>query len=465
MWTSGTTGRPKPIRHTHTAYLELLDRVLGAPARRGSGARRAPGAEPHPRVDGAQRRPLQRAVRPAGRRRARDHGPLRAGRVRRARAPLRRSGPRCCRPRRWPCSPTPTSTDLAPLRYVRSITAPLSPLQARRFAAKFPVYVLNGYGQAEIGEVIGWTAADAKAHPDKIGAVGRPHPGVDIRLAADGRLLVRPPNTAVGIAERTDARRLRRHRRPRPHRRRRLRVDRGSGRRPDQPRRQQGLPRRGRGGAAPVAGGRRRRGGRPARTTGWARCRSPSSSATGARRRARRTVPRAPRGLQGARPRSTGSTSCPAARSARSCAETCPGPSRGDRPTRRAGVSGPGSSGSRRSRAALPYSLKSSERLEISIAQASSARWRSRSAVRPRCTSSLVSPIATVGAAASRVTSSSPAASSSPAGAARWTRPQPAASAPDTLVPSTSMSLARATPTSRGMSHERPAVRREPERR
>ena len=29
LWTSGTTGTPKPILHTHTAYLELLDRVLG----------------------------------------------------------------------------------------------------------------------------------------------------------------------------------------------------------------------------------------------------------------------------------------------------------------------------------------------------------------------------------------------------------------------------------------------------
>src|SRR5438309_1962211 len=98
-----------------------------------------------------------------------------------------------------------TVTDLGPLKYVRSITAPLSPLQARRFAAKFPVYVLNGYGQAEIGEVIGWTAADAKAHPDKIGAVGRPHAGVDVRLGTDGRLLVRPPNTATGLGDRVDA--------------------------------------------------------------------------------------------------------------------------------------------------------------------------------------------------------------------------------------------------------------------
>jgi acyl-CoA synthetase (AMP-forming)/AMP-acid ligase II len=67
------------------------------------------------------------------------------------------------------------------------------------------VLVLNGYGQAEIGEVIGWTAADAKAHPDKIGAIGRPHPGVDLRIGDDGHLLVRPPNTATGIDERIDA--------------------------------------------------------------------------------------------------------------------------------------------------------------------------------------------------------------------------------------------------------------------
>jgi acyl-CoA synthetase (AMP-forming)/AMP-acid ligase II len=52
--------------------------------------------------------------------------------------------------------------------------------------------------------VIGWTAADARAHPEKIGAVGRPHPGVDIKIAgADevGELLVRPPRTAAGLDE------------------------------------------------------------------------------------------------------------------------------------------------------------------------------------------------------------------------------------------------------------------------
>jgi len=107
-------------------------------------------------------------------------------------------------------------TDLGPLRYVRSITAPLSPLQARRFTERFGAVVLNGYGQAEIGEVIGWTAQDARDHPDRIGAAGRPHPGVDIRIAAPdqhgaGRLLVRPPAMAAGyaggddLADRVDA--------------------------------------------------------------------------------------------------------------------------------------------------------------------------------------------------------------------------------------------------------------------
>ena len=66
--------------------------------------------------------------------------------------------------------------------------------------------MLNGYGQAEIGEVIGWTTADAKAHPDRIGAVGRAHAGVEIRIAEPddngvGELLVRPPSTAIDLAD------------------------------------------------------------------------------------------------------------------------------------------------------------------------------------------------------------------------------------------------------------------------
>lgn len=86
---------------------------------------------------------------------------------------------------------------LEPLKIVRSITAPLSPLQARRFHQRFGVMVLNGYGQTEVGgEIVGWTALDFREHPDKIGAVGRPHDGVELRFGDNGVLWVRTAYTA-----------------------------------------------------------------------------------------------------------------------------------------------------------------------------------------------------------------------------------------------------------------------------
>jgi long-chain acyl-CoA synthetase len=85
---------------------------------------------------------------------------------------------------------------LEPLRLVRSITAPLSPFQARRFHARFGVDVLNSYGQTELGgEVIGWRASDLPAFGvTKLGAVGRPHAGVEVRIV-DGELEVRTGRT------------------------------------------------------------------------------------------------------------------------------------------------------------------------------------------------------------------------------------------------------------------------------
>jgi acyl-CoA synthetase (AMP-forming)/AMP-acid ligase II len=205
MWTSGTTGTPKPILHTHTAYLELLDRVLGslrAGATRQSASRPAPNLIP---VSMTLNAGLYNAL----------FG-LRAGAglvmmdrfepAEFASLVQRFEIRSTVLPPAAMVALTESDVDeLGPLKYVRSITAPLSPLQARRFAAKFPVTILNGYGQAEIGEVIGWTAADAKAHPEKVGAVGRPHPGVDVRIDDAGRLWVRPPNTALGIEERQSA--------------------------------------------------------------------------------------------------------------------------------------------------------------------------------------------------------------------------------------------------------------------
>jgi len=206
VWTSGTTGRPKPILHTHTAYLELLDRVLG-PLRAGNEG--APARPPSPNLI-----PVSMAL---------NAGIYNSMFGLRAGAPLvimdrfepsafaelvGRFGIRSTvlPPAAMAMLTDSDVTDLAPLKYVRSITAPLSPLQAQRFVAKFgDVYILNSYGQAEMGEVIGWTAADAKAFPEKVGAAGRPHKGVGIRVDDDGHLLVRPPNAAVGIDERRDA--------------------------------------------------------------------------------------------------------------------------------------------------------------------------------------------------------------------------------------------------------------------
>jgi acyl-CoA synthetase (AMP-forming)/AMP-acid ligase II len=96
---------------------------------------------------------------------------------------------------------------LEPLRFVRSISSPLSPLQARRFKDRFGIAVLNSYGQTEIGgEIVGWSAADSRAHgDDKLGSVGRPHAGVELRVDPDtGELQVRTPALSAGYADGSD---------------------------------------------------------------------------------------------------------------------------------------------------------------------------------------------------------------------------------------------------------------------
>jgi long-chain acyl-CoA synthetase len=62
----------------------------------------------------------------------------------------------------------PAVTDLSPLRIVHSITASLSPDGARRFHEKFGAFVLNSYGQTELGgEVVGWTAGQRHDQPGR----------------------------------------------------------------------------------------------------------------------------------------------------------------------------------------------------------------------------------------------------------------------------------------------------------
>jgi len=215
LWTSGTTGAPKPIVQTHESYIEMIDRVL-RPLTSRSG--RTAAGRPAPNLvpvgltlnagiynvlfglragaavvvmDGFDTQTFAELVRRFA---------IRSTVLPPAAITMLNDDERIA--------------DLTPLRYVRSITAPLSPLQARRFSERFDVVVLNGYGQAEIGEVIGWTAHDAREHPEKLGAAGRPHPGVDIRVVDAtgapttevGRLLVRAPSTvAAGLTERVDA--------------------------------------------------------------------------------------------------------------------------------------------------------------------------------------------------------------------------------------------------------------------
>ena len=204
LWTSGTTGRPKPVVHTHDGYIEIIDRVL-EPLRAKQGD---PARPPSPNLI-----PVSMAL---------NAGIYNALFGLRAGAPLvmmdgfdpssfatlvarHRIRSTVLPPAAMAMlSDDPSIGSLVPLRYVRSITAPLSPFQARRFADRFGVTVLNGYGQAEVGEVIGWTADDARSHPDKLGAVGRPHPGVEIGIDDPdgdgvGELLVKPPSTAAGL--------------------------------------------------------------------------------------------------------------------------------------------------------------------------------------------------------------------------------------------------------------------------
>jgi long-chain acyl-CoA synthetase len=105
-----------------------------------------------------------------------------------------------------------TIDDLAPLQLVRSITAPLSPEVARRFHSRFGAFVLNSYGQTELGgEVVGWTADDMRLFAEaKLGAAGRPYDDVQLRIRRDdggvapvderGEIIVRSPFRMSGYA-------------------------------------------------------------------------------------------------------------------------------------------------------------------------------------------------------------------------------------------------------------------------
>ena len=88
------------------------------------------------------------------------------------------------------------------IRFLVSGSAPLSRKIAEFFHA-IGLVIIEGYGLTETSPVL--TANPPRA--PKFGSVGKPIPGVDIRIAADGEILARGPNIMRGYFKRPEANR------------------------------------------------------------------------------------------------------------------------------------------------------------------------------------------------------------------------------------------------------------------
>jgi acyl-CoA synthetase (AMP-forming)/AMP-acid ligase II len=219
QFTSGTTGRPKPVLLRHSGFLALLEPVL----RKLLGANRAAVTE--------RKAPMPNLIPTSMALSAGIYNTLFAFSVGAPVVIMEKFTTRdfvelidkfAIRSTVLPPAAMtmlvddPDIASIAPLKFVRSISSPLSPLQARRFKEKFGVLVLNCYGQTEIGgEIVGWNAADAREFGEThLGAVGRAHEGVTLRILGpdgaelgpdeQGELFVRTPAVSAGYADGAD---------------------------------------------------------------------------------------------------------------------------------------------------------------------------------------------------------------------------------------------------------------------
>jgi long-chain acyl-CoA synthetase len=86
------------------------------------------------------------------------------------------------------------------LRYLAVGAAPMNPNIAARWE-EMGVESLQGYGATELSPVVSFTRIER----NRVGTVGEAIPGVEVRIAADGEVLVRGPNVFQGYWERPDA--------------------------------------------------------------------------------------------------------------------------------------------------------------------------------------------------------------------------------------------------------------------
>jgi long-chain acyl-CoA synthetase len=93
----------------------------------------------------------------------------------------------------------PPDADLGAVRYASSGTAPLTPALREAFEKRFGIPVLEAYGQTEaFGGIAIENVRDVLNGKRRPGSVGKPLPGVEVRINDDGEILARTPTSLMG---------------------------------------------------------------------------------------------------------------------------------------------------------------------------------------------------------------------------------------------------------------------------